>query len=247
MPGGWELVATLGIVLIAGVIVGLAGFGFALFAVPPLLFFQEPSTVVVLVNFLGFTSGIAVVYAESHQVRLPTLRELVPWAIVGLIAGTAVLRSVEGIYIKLLASVVVVVFAIVAAAGITLPGAQRPGATIVAGLVSGALGTSAGLPGPPIALLFTARELPPAAFRVTITSYFMIVDLIAIALLAVSGQIGRSDMVLSVGMLPAALAGRWVGWRLTRRISPVSFRRIVIGLLLLTGASGAVGAVVSLT
>jgi uncharacterized membrane protein YfcA len=247
MPGGWELLATSGIVLIAGVIVGLAGFGFALFAVPPLLFFNEPSTVVVLVNFLGFTSGIVVLYGEFHHVRLPTLRALVPWSVIGLVAGTAILHYVEGTYIKLLASVVVVVFAIIAAAGVTIPGAHKPGATIVAGLASGTLGTSAGLPGPPIALLFTARDLPPAAFRVTITSYFMIVDLIAVGLLAVSGQLARTDLLLALAMVPASLVGRWIGRRIANYISPAAFRQVVVGLLLLTGATGAIGAIISLT
>jgi uncharacterized membrane protein YfcA len=247
MPGGWEFIATSGIVLIAGVIVGLAGFGFALFAVPPLLFFHEPSTVVVLVNILGFSSGIVVLYGESHQVRLPTLRALVPWAIAGLIAGTAVLHYVAGVYIKFSASVIVVFFAIVAAAGVTPPGAHRAGATALAGLASGVLGTSAGLPGPPIALLFTARELPPAAFRVTITAYFMIVDLIAVGLLAASGQLGRNDVWLALSMVPTSLAGRWIGRKLADRVTPTAFRQVVIGLLLLTGASGALGAVLSLT
>lgn len=247
MPGGWELIGTSGIVLIAGIIVGLAGFGFALFAVPPLLFFNEPSTVVALVNILGFGSGIVVVYGEWHQVRRPTLRALVPWAMVGLVAGTAVLRYVDGLYIKLLASVVVIFFAIFAASGYRLPGVERPSANVVAGLASGMLGTSAGLPGPPIALLFTARDLPPAAFRVTITSYFMIVDLIAVALLVVSGQLHRADLWLALSMAPAALIGRWVGRQLADRVSPAAFRKIVIGLLLLTGLSGAIGALVALT
>jgi uncharacterized membrane protein YfcA len=246
MPGGWELIATSGIVLVGGVIVGLAGFGFALFAVPPLLFFQEPSTVVVLVNFLGFASGIVVLYGEAHHVRLATLRALLPSAVVGLVAGTAVLHYVEGSTIKLLASAVVVVFACIAAAGITIPGANRPGATVVAGLASGTLGTSAGLPGPPIAMLFTARDLPPAVFRVTITTYFMIVDLIAVALLGISGQLTRSDLTLAFAMLPAALIGRWAGRRLADFVTATAFRQIVIALLLLTGASGAIGAVLSL-
>jgi uncharacterized membrane protein YfcA len=247
MPGGWELIATSGIVLIAGVIVGLAGFGFALFAVPPLLFFHQPSTVVALVNILGFGSGLVVLYGEWHEVRRSTLRALVPWALIGLVAGTAILRYVDGIYIKLLVSVVVIAFAIFAAAGFRLRSAHHSSANVVAGLASGVLGTSAGLPGPPIALLFTARDLPPTAFRVTITSYFMIVDVVAVALLVVSDQLHRGDLWLALSMAPPALVGRWIGRKLADRVSPSAFRRVVIGLLLLTGASGAIGALVSLT
>src|SRR5215213_118987 len=128
MPGSWELIATAGIVLVSGVIVGLAGFGFALFAVPPLLFFHDPATVVVTVLLLGFTSGLIVIWGEWREIE----------------------RSI--------------LLALVMAAGIRLPGVQHRSATVVAGFASGVLGTSAGLPGPPIALLFTAREFPPTTF-----------------------------------------------------------------------------------
>lgn len=247
MPVGAELVATLGIVLIAGVIVGLAGFGFALFAVPPLLFFHDAPTVVAMVNILGFTSGIVVLAGEWHEVRLPTLRSLIPWALPGLLAGTVILKVVDGMVIKLMASVVVIFFALYSAAGFRIPGAHRPGATAVAGLSSGLLGTSAGLPGPPIALLFTARDLPPTAFRVTITGYFQIIDVVAVLLLGLSGQLHWGAIWLSMSMIPASLVGRWSGRRLADRVTASQFRRVVIGLLLLTGVSGAIGAVVALT
>ena len=45
----------------------------------------------------------------------------------------------------------------------------------------------------------------------------------------------------------ALAAGRWVGRQLADLVSPATFRQLVIGLLLLTGASGALGAILSLT
>jgi len=157
------------------------------------------------------------------------------------------LRYVDGVVIKLLASIVVAAFAIFMAAGFRLPGTENPVSTVVAGFTSGILGTAAGLPGPPIALLFTARDLPPATFRVTITSYFVVINIVAVALLVLSNQVHRADLWLAVAMAPAALLGRWTGHRLANRIAPTAFRQIVIGLLLLTGATGAIGAIVSLT
>ena len=246
MPGGWELIATAGIVLVSGVIVGLAGFGFALFAVPPLLFFHDPATVVVMVLLLGFTSGLIVIWGEWREIERSILRALLPWSCAGLFAGAAILNYVAELYIKLLASAVVAVFALVMAAGIRLPGVHHRSATVVAGFASGVLGTSAGLPGPPIALLFTAREFPPTTFRVTITSYFVLIDIVAVGILIASDQVHRADLWLAVSMAPAALLGRWLGRHIAHRITPGAFRRVVIGLLLLTGAAGIIGAIVSL-
>jgi len=245
MPGGWELVATSGIVLAAGVIVGLAGFGFALFAVPPLLFIHEPAEVVALVNLLGFGSGVSVLLGEWREIRRPALLALLPWALPGLAAGNLLLRSADGRSIKLMAGIVVSAFALYATAGFRIPGIDRPAATAVAGLSSGVLGASVGLGGPPIALLFTGRSLPPGVFRVTIAAYFMVINMVAVALLAATGVLERRSVALALALAPASLVGRWCGRRLADRVSPAAFRRIVLALLLLTGATGAIGALLA--
>jgi len=247
MPGGWEVVATAGVVLVSGVIVGLAGFGFAPFAVPPLLFLHDPPTVVALVLLLGFTSGLVVVWGEWREIATRTRRALLPWSFTGLAVGAIILRYVDELVIKVLASVVVAAFAPFMAAGFRLPGTAHPLSTVVAGFASGVLGSSAGLPGPPIARLFTARNLPPATFRVTITSYFVIIDVVALALLIASSQVHRAELLLALSMAPAALLGRWTGRSLADRIAPAAFRQVVIGLLLVTGATGAAGAIISLS
>jgi uncharacterized membrane protein YfcA len=247
MPGGWEFVATVGIVFSSGIVVGLAGFGFSLFAVPPLLLLHDPGTVVALVLLLGFASGLFVLWGEWDEIESGTLKALLPWSFVGLIVGAGVQRYVDESIIKLFASILVAIFALLMAAGIRIPGTEHRASTQVAGFSSGVLGTAAGLPGPPIALLFTARNLPPAAFRVTITGYFVIIDIVAVGVLIVSGQAHLADVWLALMLAPAALVGRWLGKRLADRIAPAEFRRIVIALLLLTGAIGAISAVLSIS
>src|SRR5688572_7881589 len=148
MPGGWELFATAGVVLISGIIVGLAGFGFALFAVPPLLLLHDPATVVAMVLLLGFTSGLFVLWGDWGEIELGTLRSLLPWSFLGLVAGAGVQRYVNESIIKLLASIVVAAFALFMAAGFRLPGTEHRASAPVAGMTSGVLGTAAGLPGP---------------------------------------------------------------------------------------------------
>ena len=246
MPGGWELIATTGIVLVSGIVVGIAGFGFALLAVPPLLLLHEPAEVVGLVNLLGFGSGVSVLLGEWRAIRRPALLALLPWAIPGLIAGNAVLRTVDGRYIKLLAGVVVTFFALYAAAGFRIPGIDRGGASAVAGLTSGFFGAAIGLGGPPVALLLTGRTLPPTVFRVTISAYLMAINVVAVALLIATGVLDRSTIWLALAMAPASLLGRWLGRRLADRVTPAAFRRVVLGLLLLTGTIGALGAIASL-
>ena len=51
--------------------------------------------------------------------------------------------------------------------------AAAASAASLAGLASGTLGTAIGLTGPPIIILFTARQLPRDVFRGTIAAYFI--------------------------------------------------------------------------
>jgi uncharacterized membrane protein YfcA len=246
MPGVLELVATSCIILVAGIVTGTAGFGFALFAVPLLLFMHEPSTVVAMVNVLGVCSGIVITATEWRDVHRQTLRSLIPWSIGGLLVGAVLLRVIDDLYIKLLASFVVVAFSIHAALRLPFPGIGRPEAVAVAGLSSGALGITTGLTGPPVALLFSARDMSPTTFRVTITTYFIVTSFIAILVLVATRHMHRGDLLYALAMLPAALLGRLIGRRIALRISPEMFRGVVVGTLLLTGASGAVSAIATI-
>jgi uncharacterized membrane protein YfcA len=54
--------------------------------------------------------------------------------------------------------------------------------------------------------------------------------------------VGRRELALSLGLLPAALLGTWAGQRLVRKVPQQTFRRIVLILLLITGMVGGVAA-----
>jgi uncharacterized membrane protein YfcA len=246
MPGGWELFATSGIVILGGIVTGATGFGFALFAVPPLLLMHEPLRVVVLVNVLAVCSGAVVVAREFNEIRRPMLRALIPWACLGLITGALIIRSVDTLYLKLAASIIVVIFSLHAASRLPFPGVQSSVAPKVAGYLSGVLGTTTGLNGPPVALLLTARSLPPKPFRVTITTYFVVIDAIAVGVLFATGQLSARNLLFALAMVPPALLGRLVGRRVADLIPPARFRQVVVGMLLLTGLSGTINAIVTL-
>jgi uncharacterized membrane protein YfcA len=87
-------------------------------------------------------------------------------------------------------------------------------------------------------MLLTARGLAPLPFRVTISAYFLCINLVGIVLLTAQGSFGVSQAEISAMLLPAAgggtLAGRW----LARHISIGGFRRVVLLLLVITGVIG---------
>ena len=97
----------------------------------------------------------------------------------------------------------------------------------MAGLASGALGAATGLTGPPIVILFTARQLARDAFRGTISAYFIVTDLIGLAIIFAGGTAGAPEGKLTLLLtLPAAL-GVLAGNAVARRLSPAAFRALL--------------------
>jgi len=60
-------------------------------------------------------------------------------------------------------------------------------------------------------------------------------QLVALAMVAVAGYITATTLLRWAWMLPCLIIGAWLGNIATRRISPASFRNVVLGLLLASG------------
>lgn len=230
------------IVLVAAATSGLAGFGFSIISVSPLLMLYDPATVLTINKILTLGTTWIVLVGAWQAVSWPHLRRLVPLAIAGLFVGVAVLKTVDPEAIKLAVGITVVAFALLLLSGRIRPLAERGWMAPVAGFVSGVSSTSTAMSGPPLVLFFTVIGLPVAVFRATSVMYFVCLDAVGFPTLMVSGVIGRSDLALSALLAPAALAGRWVGSWLVPYVTPVGFRRVVLVLLLGTGGLAIVNA-----
>lgn len=242
----WQAIAAVCAILVGATISGLTGFGFGLVIVPIMLLLFPPPTVVVLTSSLAIASGLPILIEDRHKVRLRIVSPLMIPAILGLFAGIQVLTTLDTRLIKLTAGFVVVVFAAMVARGFLIPGIRSRLAPVVAGFTSGVLGTSTGMSGPPIVLLLTDRAPEPRVFRASITFYFSTMNLIGVLLVSRTGFVGKREFALAAVFLPIALFGRRVGQILLHRVSPVQFRRISMALLMLTGASGVITALVGL-
>jgi uncharacterized membrane protein YfcA len=127
-------------------------------------------------------------------------------------------------------------FALLLLSGLIRHIPERPWMAPITGLVSGISSTSTGMSGPPLVLFFTVIAIPVEVFRATSVTYFLLLDLVGFPALISQGIVSRNDVLLSLWLAPAALAGRWAGSWLVPFVSPIGFRRVVLGLLLLTGS-----------
>jgi len=226
-----------------GIVTGLAGFGFALAVVPPLLVIYDAPTVTAVAISLTLVTGWVVLLDSWRHIERRTVASLLPGAIIGLGAGVILVRTVDGAWIKLIAGTVVLGFTIALIRGWRVPGTSSPSAPPIAGFCSGTLNAAIGMASPPVALLFATRSYGLQAFRSSIVAYFYVIDALAMALLIQQDLVGWDELRVVARLLPAAIAGTFVGKTLVQRTSPELFRRVTLAILLGTGAVGLISAV----
>ncbi len=224
------------IVFFAAAMAGLAGFGFSIVSVPVLLLLYDPSTVLALNKILTLGTTWIILVGNVHHISWRHLVRLVPFALVGLVGGVWVLKALDADAIRVIVGVTVLGFALLLLSGVIRHIPERPWMAPITGLISGVSSTSTGMSGPPLVLFFTVIALPVEVFRATSVTYFLLLDLVGFPALISQGIVSRADVLLSLLLAPAALAGRWAGSWLVPYISPAGFRRVVLGLLLLTGS-----------
>lgn len=115
-----------------------------------------------------------------------------------------------------------------------------PGTLSLAGLISGLMGTSSGVGGPAMGLVYRREDL--ARLRSTLAAFFIIGCFLSLLVLGVAGYYGRHELFLSLVAVPGVFLGRWLGRPALRAVSPSTLRR---GVLILATAGGVLALVKS--
>ena len=106
-----------------------------------------------------------------------------------------------------------------------------------AGMASGLLNGAAGIGGPP-AIVFYFATTGAAISRATLITYFLVIDVWALAWAGASGVLSSAGWPLIVVALPFSMAGIWLGHRLYLRLDEARLRRLVWWLLAALGGAG---------
>ena len=225
--------------LAAGFTTGFAGFGTGLVAsgfwfhvlpaamVPPL---------VALASVAGQIVGMVMVRKAFDWARL--LPFLIG-AAVGVPLGVAALAAVSPFWLKISAGAFLVVysaFQLLARRRREIGGWGGRWADGVVGVGGGFLGGFAGLSAPLPVMWLQLRGGPTDGQRAVYQPFNLIVLAFASAGMALDGQIDAQAAWIALVALPATLVGAWIGARLYGAVSARTFQRLVLVLLLASGA-----------
>ena len=206
------------------------GMGLNMFSVP-ILALIDPVYVPGPVLVHSFLLSLVASYRLRGDIRTGELAISVG----GLLAGTALaalaLTQVDTQQLPRVFGALVLVAVLIAAAGVRL--SLTTSNIAAASTVAGAMGTIAGMHGPPVALLYQ-REAP-ARIRSALLPFFIFANGISLVALVAIGMFGRREVMASLTLLPGLAAGYLVSPWLIRVLSPAAIR---ISILAISAASG---------
>jgi uncharacterized membrane protein YfcA len=221
-----------GIVFVAALITGLTGFGFALLGTPFLFLLYPIKTAVVLAILLNSISVTILLVPLHKDAQWTPVGVLAAASLPGLAIGAYLLVIIRENLLLLLIGGITIIFAVVMLLGVSRPFKHENWAAAVSGFVSGILGASTGLNGPPVVLFASNQGWPKEPFRANMTTYRALLTIPTLLVLVPTGLLSIDLIWECVKLLPGLLLGLVVGFRVFQRFSPLSFQRFVLVLLI---------------
>lgn len=229
------LILAAGIILLASTLKGLTGFGFALTSLPLLSIFLEPQIAVPMITICSVFLDGYTLYEARQDVRYREIVPLVVSGIVGMIFGTYVLVSLDSRIIKLVIGIVTVLFTIASIMGLRWEIKKTSQASIPVGLLSGLLGGSISISGPPIVLFFNNQNVEKKTFRANLIAYFFCLYVATVPAYFYGDLITLGLIRSSLYLVPVLFMGASIGIWLSHRVDETLFKRIALLLILVTG------------
>lgn len=229
-----------GAVALASAAQAVSGFGFALIGTPLVAVLAGPKAAVVGLTMIGLVLVAQLALRGRGHVERPTVLVMTASAVVAMPLGLLVLTRADDRALTIAIAVAVIAFSLLLWRGARLPAGR--GTDVVAGFTAGVLSTSTGTSGPPIVIALSGKDLSPAVFRATISAIFLVQGSASLVAFALGGQITRDAVSVALAGLPGVLLGSIVGERGFRRLDPPTFRRVVLGMLFVSGLIALLGA-----
>lgn len=225
----------------AGIVQFATGFGFALVSVPLLTVVTEPHEAVLLALLMGTIGNLGQAVEGRRHTDRPFVVRIMLAAVLGLPLGWLVFTRSDGAVLQVIIGAITLVAVAVLAAGFRLHRASTR-LDLGTGLLVGILTTCTGTNGPPLVSVLHARHVSPPVFRATAATVFLLLDIVAVGLYAVTGHLGLDLIVTTALGIPGLLVGAWLGIRARRLLSPATFRVLVLALLTATAVTAIVTA-----
>jgi len=222
-----------------GFINGLAGFGTALFSLGFFLQIMPPVQAVAIVLFLSVLSGVQGVWLVRTSI-LNQPRRLARFLVPGLIGiplGVALLSFLDPKVLKLVIAAFLILYGSFFLLRANLPKFDRPTPVMDSsiGFVGGVLGGAAALSGALPTMWCAMRPWAKSETRAVLQPYNVAILGISAVLFAFKGIYTIETLTYIAIATPLTMIFAQIGITTFKRLSDTGFRRLLIGLMFLSG------------
>jgi hypothetical protein len=222
---------------VGGFVSGIAGFAFGLVALSFWVWQIDPKLLAPMAVFGSFVAQSLSVGVVRRSFDWQRLTPFLVGGAVGVPVGAALLGVVNVTIFRLTVGLILVGYCSLTLLMTNVKPVAAGGrvADGVAGLIGGVMGGLAGLTGPAPTLWCTVRGWDKDTQRCIFQSFNLAMQAIALGTYWFNGTLTPTVGKIFALMFPAIIIPTFAGARLYQRINEVLFRRIVLGLLLLSG------------
>jgi uncharacterized protein len=219
-------------------IAGLSGFAFGLVAASLWLYILSPVQTATLIVAFGLIVQGYSVWKLRRALDWHKLWPLIVGAAVGVPIGVTLLTWANPHNVRIGVGVFLILYSLYAFFRPALNPGTGGGAAADAGVgfLSGILGGIAGLAGILVTIWSGLRGWPKDVQRAVFQPVAVSIFLMSALWLGAKGTVTSETIKLFVIGLPFLIAGTWLGLKLFGRLNEAAFRKIVLGLLFVSGA-----------
>lgn len=223
--------------LSGGFVNGLAGFGTSLFALGWLLQVMPPREAVAIALACSVVTGIPGIWAVRRSIGFRQLSVFLVPALCGVPLGFAALSLIDARMLSLIVGMFLLAYGGYFAFRRNLPELSGSWLPLEAGIgfCGGVLGAMAGLSGALPSMWLAMRPWPKGVQRGILQPFNMVILSLATAMLALDGGFDATVLRNLALTLPASAIGAAIGLWLFRKLSDHGYRRLLIGLMLVSG------------
>ena len=229
-----EIALAILVILVGSFVQSSIGFGLAIISAP-ILFFIDPLYVPAPITVSALTLSIANSYRHWGSISFAELKYAIVGRIPGTVAGGLLLVVIDQKVLALWLGITVLVAVSLSMSRIVFRPTKK--GLFTAGFLSGFMGTSSSIGGPPMALVMQHEEND--YIRANLAAFFVVSCLMSLVMLFSIDRFGVEEIIISLPLMPATIAGYWIAMRTARLISHDNLRRFSLGLCVFAG-SGAI-------
>ena len=225
------------IVFFATTLQGISGFGSGLVSVPLLALFLPMTIITPALSIVNVVLSSIIYYKNRHAAHPQQWLWLLGAGFIFSIVGSLLLVEVNERAIQWLLGLLILTVVAVLASGRSLPTLNHRRGHVGVGATSGILNGLMTLGGPPIILFLANAKVDKTTFRATLALFFLVIAIANVLTFSTQGVYQRSHLTLLLTMVPCAMLGALFGHYLQRFVVEQQFKRLTLGLMLLSGVS----------